>query len=68
MLPKFLTQIQPLLSRTPQPVILLEGTRQLPAEKRQALADVGRRLAETFPHAVFRSDNASGTDLSLIHI
>ena len=62
MLPKFLTQIQPLLSRTPQPVILLEGTRQLPAEKRQALADVGRRLAETFPHAVFRSGNASGTD------
>jgi hypothetical protein len=40
----------------------LEGTRQLPAEKRQALADVGRRLAEAFPQAVFRSGNATGTD------
>lgn len=59
---KFLAQIQPLLSRTPKPVILLEGTRQLPAEKRQVLASVGRRLAEAFPHAVFRSGNATGSD------
>jgi hypothetical protein len=40
-----LAQLQPLLSRTTTPVILLEGTRQLPAEKRQALVDVGQRLA-----------------------
>ncbi len=59
---RFLAQLQPLLSRTTTPVILLEGTRQLPAEKRQALADVGRNLAKAFPQAVFRSGNATGTD------
>jgi hypothetical protein len=62
MLSRFLAKLNPLLSSTASPVILLEGTRQLPAEKRQALADVGRRLAEAFPHAVFRSGNATGTD------
>lgn len=46
----------------PQPVILLEGTRQLPAEKWQAVASIGRRLAEAFPHAMFRSGNATGSD------
>jgi hypothetical protein len=59
---RFLAQLQPLLASAAAPVILLEGTRQLPAEKRQALADVGRRLAETFPQALFRSGNATGTD------
>jgi hypothetical protein len=58
----FLAQLQPLLSRTTTPVILLEGTRQLPAEKRQALVDVGQRLAQAFPQAIFRSGNAAGTD------
>lgn len=58
----FLAQLQPLLASTTTPVILLEGTRKLPAEKRQALADVGQRLAKTFPQAVFRSGNAAGTD------
>jgi hypothetical protein len=62
MLSDFLAQLQPLLSRTTAPVILLEGTRQLPVEKRQALADVGRHLAESFSQAVFRSGNATGTD------
>ena len=62
MLSRFLAKLNPLLSSTASPVILLEGTRQLPAEKRQALADVGRRLAEAFPQAVFRSGNANGTD------
>jgi hypothetical protein len=62
MLYRFLAQINPLLSSTANPVILLEGTRQLPAEKRQALADAGRHLAEAFPHAVFRSGNATDTD------
>jgi len=62
MLSRFLAKLNPLLSSTASPVILLEGTRQLPAEKRQALADVGRRLAEAFPQAVFRSGNAPGTD------
>ncbi len=62
MLSDFLAQLQPLLASTTTPVILLEGTRQLPAEKRQALADVGQRLAKAFPRAVFRSGNATGTD------
>jgi hypothetical protein len=62
MLSYVLAQLQPLLGRTPTPVILLEGTRQLPVEKRQALVDVGQRLAMAFPQAVFRSGNAAGTD------
>ena len=62
MLSRFLAQLQTLLSSTATPVILLEGTRQLPAERRQALADVGRCLAEAFPEAAFRSGNATGTD------
>jgi hypothetical protein len=62
MRPCFLTKLQRLLSGMINPVILLEGTRQLPAEKRQALADVGKHLAESFPQAVFRSGNATGTD------
>jgi hypothetical protein len=62
MLSRFLAQLNPLLSSTAHPVILLEGTRQLPAEKRQALVNMGRQLAEAFPQAVFRSGNATGTD------
>jgi hypothetical protein len=60
--PLFLPQLQALLASTEAPVILLEGTRQLPADKLEALANVGRSLAEAFPRAVFRSGNASGTD------
>lgn len=62
MLSGFLAQLQPLLASMTTPVILLEGTRQLPVEKRHALADVGQRLAEAFPHAMFRSGNAAGSD------
>jgi hypothetical protein len=58
----FIAHLQTLLAQNTFPVILLEGTRQLPADKRQALTDVGRRLAEEFPQAVFRSGNATGTD------
>lgn len=60
--PMFFAHIQTLLAQNTSPVILLEGTRQLPAEKRQALVNMGRRLAEAFPQAVFRSGNATGTD------
>jgi hypothetical protein len=60
--PMFIAHLQTLLAQNTSPVILLEGTRQLPIEKRQALADMGRRLAEAFPQAVFRSGNATGTD------
>jgi hypothetical protein len=62
MLSHVLAQLQPLLSRSPTPVILLEGTRQLPADKRQALVNVGQCLAQAYPQAVFRSGNAAGTD------
>ncbi len=58
----FLSKLHTLLAQNTSPVILLEGTRKLPAEKHQELADVGRRLAEMFPQAVFRSGNATGTD------
>ena len=58
----FIAQLKTLLADTATPVILLEGTRQLPVEKRQSLASVGRELAEAFPNAIFRSGNAAGTD------
>jgi hypothetical protein len=58
----FITHLKTLLLHTPHPVILLEGTRQLPADSRQSVSEVGSRLAAAFPQAVFRSGNATGTD------
>ncbi|MFZ4595935.1 MAG: hypothetical protein ACOYOF_16875, partial [Verrucomicrobiaceae bacterium] len=58
----FFTQLQTLLAHTNAPVILLEGTRSLPSTSRQAVVAMGQRLATAFPHAVFRSGNATGTD------
>ncbi|WFB36946.1 hypothetical protein P3T73_04125 [Kiritimatiellota bacterium B12222] len=44
------------------PVILLEGSRQVLQEHENALTQVGAFLAETMPHALFRSGNAEGSD------
>jgi len=44
------------------PVILLEGTRQLPEDDTHLLTAFARKLATVFPHAVFRSGNAAGAD------
>jgi len=45
-----------------QPVILVEGTRDLPEEDRPRLVELGRLLAQNFPHAIFRTGNATGSD------
>jgi hypothetical protein len=58
----FLSKLQSLLAQQTAPVILLEGTRQVPDDQRKHLTSMGRSLAETFPQAVFRSGNAPGAD------
>lgn len=50
------------LSAHPSPVILLEGTRKLPAEAHEKLRAVTAWLCAEFPRAIFRSGNAEGTD------
>ena len=50
------------LSAHPRPVILLEGTRKLPAEAHEKLRAVTAWLCAEFPRAIFRSGNAEGTD------
>jgi len=44
------------------PVILLEGTRQVPPEQTACLRTLAERLAVALPRAVFRSGNAQGAD------
>jgi hypothetical protein len=51
-----------LLSETRAPVVLLEGTRELPAEQAPRLTALAAHLARTFPHARFRTGNAKGSD------
>ncbi|ADH86225.1 hypothetical protein [Desulfurivibrio alkaliphilus] len=45
-----------------QPVILLEGTRKVPAEAAPRLISLATKLAELLPAAIFRSGNAEGSD------
>ncbi|HPA16095.1 MAG TPA: hypothetical protein PLU30_00010 [Verrucomicrobiae bacterium] len=49
-------------AKSRQPVILLEGTRALPAAETPKLVELGRMLALRVPHALFRSGNAPGSD------
>ena len=51
-----------LLSTHDRPVILIEGTRNVPDSERPRLVAMGRKLAETLPRAVFRTGGASGAD------
>jgi hypothetical protein len=55
-------EFQVILSKAERPVMLLEGTRELPEEDAAKLEAVGRWLAETFPQARFRTGNAEGSD------
>ena len=51
------------VSLTPQPIILLEGTRKLSKVSDAVnIAKVGKLLSEQFPTAIFRTGNATGTD------
>ena len=57
-----LSLIEPLLADTDRPVLLLEGTRNLPDHHRQTLISMGQRLAHVSPNVTFRSGNAPGAD------
>ena len=51
-----------LLSGASSPIVLLEGTRELPAPQAPFLTSLAAHLARTFPHARFRTGNAKGSD------
>jgi hypothetical protein len=45
-----------------QPIILLAGSRKVPASHQEKLIMLAAFLANEFPHALFRSGNADGSD------
>ena len=51
-----------LVSHQDQPVLLLEGTRQLPDADKPKLTAFARQLAVALPQARFRTGNAAGSD------
>lgn len=51
-----------LLSNATAPVVLLEGTRELPAGVAPELTVLAAHLARAFPQARFRTGNAQGSD------
>jgi hypothetical protein len=51
-----------LMDKELRPVVLLEGTREVPSEDVVKLMALARRLAIAYPHAIFRSGNATGSD------
>lgn len=55
-------QFTRLLSAAESPVVLLEGTRELPASHAPHLIRLAAHLARTFPLARFRTGNAKGSD------
>jgi hypothetical protein len=54
--------MQTRLASHQRPVILLEGTRNLPEAERDRLVRLAHWLCRRFPNAIFRSGNAEGTD------
>jgi hypothetical protein len=55
-------ELSKLLSGTESPVVLLEGTRELPAHRAATLTALAAHLAHAFEHARFRTGNAKGSD------
>lgn len=51
-----------LIQSIPHPVILLEGRRAIPLEIAEKARCLAAHLAKQFPHARFRSGNATGSD------
>jgi len=51
-----------ILARDREPVVLVEGTRDLPDAERPRLTAFVERLASAFPLARFRTGNAEGSD------
>jgi hypothetical protein len=54
------------IEKIPSPVILLEGTRDLPIADRPLLTRLAEKLALLFPGAIFRSGNAPGSDSAFL--
>jgi hypothetical protein len=51
-----------LIAETDTPIILLEGKRKVATADKPKLVQLGRTLAQSYPHARFRSGNAPGSD------
>jgi hypothetical protein len=57
-----LEELDALIEPAQAPVILMEGRRSIPPAFYERAVAAGRFLAERYPHARFRSGNASGAD------
>ena len=55
-------EFERLVSAHPRPVILVEGTREVPEADVPKLTAFSAWLATRFPHAIFRTGNAKGAD------
>lgn len=51
-----------LVEESEQPVVLVEGTRNLPSSDVDVLVNFAARLASLYPHMLFRTGNAKGAD------
>jgi len=56
------TEFNALVTELPQPVILLEGTREVPDDVLPKLTRFATWIATKYPHAIVRSGNAKGSD------
>ncbi len=57
-----LAEFRTLAASSPRPVVLLEGRRAIPPDDARRVQGFAARLAREFPHLVFRSGNAEGSD------
>ncbi len=55
------------LKEQKHPVLLLEGTRNVPEAYREHLSRFGGQIARFLPNALFRSGNAPGSD-GILHL
>ena len=60
--PMTYAEVSSLLSGADSPVVLLEGTRELPVHEAACPTSLAAHLAHVFPHARFRTGNAKGSD------
>lgn len=56
------TSFSKVMAESPVPVVLLEGTRDLPEAEAGRLSALAAHLARAFPQARFRTGNAKGSD------
>ncbi|HOM87643.1 MAG TPA: hypothetical protein PLR54_05225 [Spirochaetota bacterium] len=55
-------QFKEILAKYNDPVVLIEGKRNIPKNYYDKAVKVGEKLAKDFPRLIFRTGNASGTD------